>query len=351
MKKTENRPLTDTVRAIQWTNNHLKLLDQRLLPGQVVYQELHTVEEVTQAISEMVVRGAPAIGVAAAYGVVLAAANAFQEHPDNWKNITREKLELLGAARPTAVNLRWTIERMAKVLDECGSNPEKQLLNEAVSIHNEDIEANRRTGEIGSEYLRDATAVLTHCNTGALATGGFGTALGVIRTAFSKQATMTVFASETRPWMQGSRLTAWELLQDSIPVTIVADSACAYLMQSGKISWVIVGADRITANGDVANKIGTYTHAINARHHGIGFMVVAPTSTFDLKTKSGKDITIEERSEHELLEYSGVKMGVSGAHAYNPVFDITPAELVSIIVTGKGAIEAPTADKIRQLLH
>ena len=308
-------------------------------------------DEVAHAISGMVVRGAPAIGIAAAYGVVLAAAKAYQEYPENWKAITYEQIELLGTSRPTAVNLRWAIERMVKVLDECDRGAEQQLLNEAISIHNEDIEANRRMGEIGSEYLRDAGAILTHCNTGSLATGGFGTALGVIRTAYSRQGMLSVFASETRPWFQGSRLTAWELLQDSISVTIVADSTCAHLMQSGKINWVVVGADRITANGDVVNKIGTYSHAVNARYHGIRFMVVAPTSTFDLKTENGKDIIIEERSEHELLEFAGVNTATSGVPAYNPVFDITPAELVTIIVTEKGVIEAPTADKIRQFLH
>jgi len=341
----------DTVRAIQWSDDCLKLLDQRRLPTQVEYLELCTVEEVAAAIRDMVVRGAPAIGIAAAYGVVLAATHAWREQQDTWKQVLTEKLLQLRGARPTAVNLRWAIDRMQAIAKNCQGDPFSMLLAEARGIHQQDIEANLEMGRIGAEYLRNCHAVLTHCNTGSLATGGFGTALGVIRTAFSNHFIESVYVAETRPWLQGSRLTAWELQQDHIPVTLVADSTAAFLMQAGKIGWVIVGADRVAANGDVANKIGTYSHAVNARHHGLGFMVVAPVSTIDPGTSTGADIEIEERKPGELLEFSNVRIAPAGVQAYNPVFDITPAGLVTVLVTEKGAIETPDREKIRSLLR
>jgi len=351
MKNRETPALADTVRAIQWTEEGLKLLDQRYLPGQVRYLSPATADEVAAAIRDMAVRGAPAIGIAAAYAVVLAEREARAGRPDDYRRALGGKLSALLRARPTAVNLQWAVARMQRVLERCPDNAGPVLLAEAQSIHREDIEANREMGRIGAACLQGSPGVLTHCNTGSLATGGFGTALGVIRTAFAGGRLGTVFASETRPWLQGSRLTVWELQQDGIPVTLVADSAGAWLMQSGRIQWVIVGADRIAANGDVANKIGTYAHAVSARHHGLGFMVVAPVSTIDMDTASGRDIAIEQRRPEELLEMSGHRTAPAGSSAYNPVFDITPARLVSVLVTERGAIEAPDRSRISRLFR
>jgi len=344
-------PGVDSVRAIQWRQDQLVLLDQRRLPAQIEYLALDSAEGVATAIRDMVVRGAPAIGIAAAYGVVLAATAASKEYPGDWRQVLAEKIPVLMDSRPTAVNLRWALERMQRVIDRCVTDPTTELLHEANTILREDIEANRKMGRIGAAYLQDSGAVLTHCNTGSLATGGFGTALGVIRTAYVNRHVEMVYASETRPWLQGSRLTAWELQQDGIPVTLVADSAGAWLMQSGRIKWVIVGADRIAANGDVANKIGTYAHAVNARYHGIGFMVVAPVATIDPGTDSGEHIEIEQRKASELLDIAGIGIAPAGVAAYNPVFDVTPAGLITVLVTERGAIEAPDRDKISQLLR
>ncbi len=347
----DNSSAVDSVRAVQWDHNQLRLLDQRQLPTRFEYLTLDSAEAVAIAISDMVVRGAPAIGIAAAYAVVLAAIDVRRDYPGDWRQVLIEKLPLLLESRPTAVNLHWALGRMRRVIDRCGSDPVAELLEEAHLILREDIEGNRCMGRIGASYLQNCGAVLTHCNTGSLATGGFGTALGVIRTAYSNKQLQMVYAAETRPWLQGSRLTAWELKQDGIPVTLVADSACAWLMQAGRIDWVIVGADRIAANGDVANKIGTYAHAVNARHHGIGFMVVAPVATIDPATASGEHIEIEQRKPDELLDFCGVRIAPEGIAAYNPVFDVTPAGLVTVLVTERGAIEAPNREKITQLLR
>lgn len=341
----------DSVRAVQWEQNCLRLLDQRILPGRFEYLTFDSAEGVAEAISRMVVRGAPAIGIAAAYGVVLAAIQATRDYPGDWRQVLQEKLFVLQDSRPTAVNLHWALERMRTVINQVHSDPVNQLLAEANRILCEDIEGNQRMGKIGASFLQNCGAVLTHCNTGSLATGGFGTALGVIRAAYAEQHIQMVYASETRPWLQGSRLTAWELQQDKIPVTLIADSACAWLMQSGKVRWVIVGADRIAANGDVANKIGTYMHAVNARYHGLGFMVVAPISTIDMDTDSGDHIEIEQRKSSELLEFSGIRIAPEQVDAYNPVFDVTPAELISVLITERGAIESPNREKIARLLR
>ena len=351
MNSADSTRTADSVRAIQWEHSRLSLLDQRKLPASFEYLTLDSAEGVASAITDMVVRGAPAIGIAAAYGVVLAAITAVRDYPGDWRQVLAEKMPVLMDSRPTAVNLRWALERMQRVIDQCRTDPVAALQAEAEAIYTEDIEANRSMGRAGAAYLRNSGAVLTHCNTGSLATGGFGTALGVIRTAWANGNVERVYAAETRPWLQGSRLTAWELQQDNIPVTLVADSACAWLMHSGKIGWVIVGADRIAANGDVANKIGTYSHAVNARHHGIGFMVVAPVATIDLATTSGDHIEIELRRPGELLEFSGTRIAPEGVEAYNPVFDVTPAELISVLVTERGVIEAPDSEKISRLLR
>jgi len=351
MTEIEKAGAADRVRAMVWRNDHLVLLDQRRLPQEEVYLEVRTATDVAAAIRDMVVRGAPAIGVTAAYGAVLAVAESIATAPAGWRAQAAEKLGELARARPTAVNLRWAVDRLRGVLDRCQGDPVAAVLAEAQAIHAEDIAANRRMGELGADLLEHQEAVLTHCNTGSLATGGFGTALGVIRSAWAGGRLRHVYAAETRPWLQGSRLTAWELQQDGIPATLVADSAAAHLMRTGRVGWVIVGADRIAASGDVANKIGTYSHAVAARHHGLGFMVVAPTSTIDPATATGADINIEERDGSELLAVAGHPVAAPGTAAYNPVFDVTPAELVDVLVTEKGVIRRPDQAKIARLLQ
>jgi len=344
----------DTVRAVNWLNGTLHLLDQRQLPQQIKYNNYHDVKGVAQAITDMVVRGAPAIGITAAYGVVLAARDRFHRSGPDWRWTIKADLELLAQSRPTAIHLFWAVERMRTLIDSLkgDGDPVPTLLQAAQAIHDDDIAANRRMGELGSALIdEDRCAVLTHCNAGALATGGYGTALGVIRAAWSAGKLSRVYADETRPWLQGSRLTAWELLQDSIPVTLVAEGAGAHLLKQGEVKWLIVGSDRIAANGDVANKIGTCTAAIVARHYGARVMVVAPTSTIDMATARGEDIPIESRDGHELLGCAGKTVAATGASAWNPVFDVTPAALVDAIVTEKGVVERPDSKKMSALMN
>lgn len=338
----------DTVRALHWREDGLAVLDQRKLPGVIEYQTCTTSREVAEAIASMQVRGAPAIGIAAAYGVVLAARQRHAENPAEWRTAIDADLAELARSRPTAVNLFWALDRMREAIATVTDEPEAELLRVAEAIHADDIAANRRMGELGADLLAGATGVLTHCNTGSLATGGYGTALGVIRSA-QRRGLNNIFATETRPWLQGSRLTVWELEQDGIPATLIADSAAAYLMKSGRVQWVIVGADRIAANGDTANKIGTYSLAVAARHHGVKFMVAAPTSTIDWRTASGDAIAIEERTSREVLnEY--FQRPDSVISAWNPVFDVTPAALIDAIVTEQGVVTQPNQERMRQLL-
>lgn len=340
----------DTIRAIKWQDNKLRLLDQRKLPAEVTYLECHNANEVANAIREMVVRGAPAIGITAAYGVVLAAQQHSRGALTNWQQAIQPDLDLLAASRPTAVNLFWALARMRQVIASDPEEPVVTLLKEAQSIHDEDIAANRHMGELGAALIAPKTGVLTHCNTGSLATGGFGTALGVIRQAWEEQRLSKVYADETRPWLQGARLTAWELVQDGIPVDLICEGAAAALMRSGKVQWIIVGSDRIAANGDVANKIGTYSLAVNARHHGIKFMVVAPSTTVDMDTPDGAAIPIETRDASEVLQLAGHPVAADGAGAWNPVFDVTPAELIDAIVTEKGVVPNPTRKKMLAMM-
>ncbi len=335
--------------AIQWDGEELILLDQRILPLQEEYISYRDVDSVAAAITDMVVRGAPAIGVTAAYGVVLATKNRLAASSDHWQEDLDGDLERLAQARPTAINLHWAIERMRPLLDGDRESLVKSLAAEAEAIHQEDIAACKKMGDLGAAYINPGSGVLTHCNAGALATGGYGTALGVIRSAWRENRLQAVFADETRPWLQGARLTAWELLQDNIPVSLLADGASSWLMKQGQVDWVVVGSDRIAANGDVANKIGTYAVAIAARYHGIKFMVVAPTSTIDQEVASGDDIPIEVREAEELFSCSGGRMAAEKAAGWNPVFDITPAELVDVIVTERGVVENPTREKIEAL--
>lgn len=336
----------DTFKPVMWDDEAVCLLDQRLLPGQHQYMYCRSVAEVAQAIRDMVVRGAPAIGITAAYGVALGARQRYAESAANWRDSLEADLQQLAAARPTAINLYWAIERLRRRLDEIKGDPFPVLLAEARAIHEEDIAANLKMGELGASLIAPGSNVLTHCNAGALATGGHGTALGVIRSACAGGKLGTVYADETRPWLQGARLTAWELLQDHIPVTLVAEGAAAWLMRQGKVQWVIVGSDRIVANGDVANKIGTYSLAVLARQHGVKFMVAAPTSTIDMAVSEGEAIPIEQRDAAELLSCGGQRVAAEGAGAWNPVFDVTPAELVDAIVTERGIIEQPNAAKM-----
>jgi methylthioribose-1-phosphate isomerase len=336
----------DSVRALQWTGNALRVLDQRKLPGSIEYENFDSAQGVALAIRSMRLRGAPAIGIAAAYGMVLAARQRYAQNPGAWKELTGQDMDILAAARPTAVNLFWALDQMRNAIASGGDDP-SHLLAVAQSIHEDDIAANRRMGFLGAQHLHGASGVLTHCNTGSLATGGYGTALGVIRSAHLA-GVRSIYACETRPWLQGARLTAWELDQDRIPATLIADSAAAWLMRSGAVQWVIVGADRIAANGDAANKIGTYSHAVNARHHGVKFMVVAPTSTIDWDTACGEEIKIEQRDRKELLS-DYFHRDDSVIDAWNPVFDVTPASLIDAIVTEKGVVENPSAEKMSAL--
>lgn len=339
------------VQAIKWDTDKLLLLDQRILPDKEEYISYVDVNAVADAIRNMVVRGAPAIGITAAYGVVLAARARFNASLSDWKQQIESDLETLSLSRPTAVNLFWAIERMRRVINDISNEmPEPVLLAEAKRIHEEDIQACHRMGELGAALIEKPCAILTHCNAGALATGGFGTALGVVRAGYSAGKIHHVYADETRPWMQGARLTAWEMVQEKIPVTLQAEGAAGHLMKQGKIDWVIVGSDRIAANGDVANKIGTYNLAVLARHHGVKFMVVAPTTTVDMNIASGDDIPIEQRSADEVLSLAGNRIAAAGAEAWNPAFDVTPAELVDAIVTEKGVVLNPDAARMAAMM-
>ncbi|TAM99963.1 MAG: S-methyl-5-thioribose-1-phosphate isomerase [Rhodanobacteraceae bacterium] len=326
----------DSLRAVQWKGDRLQLLDQRKLPFEEAWIDCRDATEVAQAIRDLVVRGAPAIGIAAAWGVVLAAQRG--QDPQG-------AMESLRAARPTAVNLMAALDRMRACVDAGGDAP--ALAREAGAIQDEDLAANHAMGTMGAALIQPGSGVLTHCNTGSLATSGFGTALGVIRAGCASGNIVRVYADETRPWLQGARLTMWELQRDDVPVTLIADSAASHLMRLGKVQWVIVGADRIAANGDTANKIGTYQLAIAARHHGVKFMVVAPSTTVDLATPTGDAIDIELRDPAELLGYAGLRTVVEGAQAWNPVFDVTPHGLIDVLVTERGVITQPDAAALR----
>lgn len=324
---------------IRWNDNRLYLLDQRKLPAEVVWLALDTAPATAEAITNMVVRGAPAIGFTAAFGVVLSA----QQHAnaENWRESIAADIEKLARARPTAVNLRWSLDRMQDIVVKASSVPTDLLLEEAQSQLINDREQNLQMGGFGADRIAAGSKVMTHCNAGALATAGYGTALAVLRVGWSRGLIDTIYASETRPWLQGSRLTAWELAQDQIPVTLLTDSAAAQAMRGDGIDWLVVGADRIAANGDVANKIGTYSHAVTARFHGAKVMVVAPHSTIDMETESGASIPIEGRSGDEIWRATGSKDQPKGVTISNPGFDITPFDLVDLIVTEKGVFEAP----------
>ena len=311
-----------TIEPIVWRGDAVELLDQRLLPEKLVYVKCTSAAQVAEAIREMVVRGAPAIGCAAAFGVALSKGS-------------KEAYEVLAKSRPTAVNLFWALDRMKKA---------KDLAAEAKAIFDEDLAANRAMGEHGAALIPQGARILTYCNTGALATSGHGTALGVVRSSKSKN--ISVIACETRPYLQGARLTAWECVQEGIPCTLIADNMAGHLMSRGEVDVAIVGADRIAANGDVANKIGTYTVAVLAKRHGIPFYVAAPLSTFDPKIPDGSHIPIEERAADELTGYRGTRWAPEGIAVRNPAFDVTPAELVTAIICEEGVIREPNRERI-----
>jgi len=330
----------------------VELLDQTRLPRERVVLKIRDPRELARAIRELKVRGAPAIGLAAAYGVVLGVQGA--GNLEELERRFREAVAELRRTRPTAVNLFWALERMERVYRENRDRGLEELkgalLAEARKIHEEDIEANRRMGHLGAELLPRGAVVLTHCNAGALATGGYGTALGVIRAAWELKKLRKVLVDETRPLLQGARLTAWELEQEGIPYELVVDGAAGYLLARGEVDAVLVGADRIAANGDVANKIGTYTLAVLAHRHGVPFYVVAPTSTIDPKINTGWEIPIEERDPREVLQLEGVPLAPAGARARNPAFDLTPHELITAIVTERGVLRPPLEGAIRDVL-
>ncbi|MCS7187380.1 MAG: S-methyl-5-thioribose-1-phosphate isomerase [Armatimonadota bacterium] len=340
--------------AFKWTGDCLLLLDQRKLPHEEVWVTCKTAEEVAEAIRSMVTRGAPLIGITAAFGVVLAAQQARQKGLPIQAELERASQVLL-SARPTAVNLSWAVNRMMNIAREIANLPADdfvaRLEEEAVAVYKEDYEANRRIGENGAALLPENCQVLTHCNTGALAVSDLGTALGVIKTAYKQGKVRFVWVDETRPFLQGARLTAWELLKEGIPFKIIVDGAAAWVMQRGWVDAIIVGADRITRNGDVANKIGTYMLAVLAKNHGIPFYVAAPTSTLDISLPSGEHIPIEERDEGEVLGWHGVRVAPENARAFNPSFDVTPSQLVTAIITEKGVAFPPFEESIAKLVQ
>jgi methylthioribose-1-phosphate isomerase len=338
--------------TIKWNKDSVSILDQRLLPIEEVYHTYTSYTDVARAIKDMVTRGAPAIGVTAGMGIALAAKKSQAISLDEFVTEMDNVFRIFAESRPTAVNLFWSIDRMKKIVTrEKNINRIKELLEkEAITIYNEDIEINKKMGKNGSRFLKDGDVVLTHCNAGALATAGYGTALGVIRAAIEEGKKISVICCETRPYLQGARLTAWELLKDNIPTTLICDNMAGYLMSKGEINKIIVGADRIAANGDVANKIGTYTHSVLAKEHNIPFYVAAPVSTLDGKTESGSQIPIEERSVDEVAFVKEVQIAPEGVVIRNPAFDVTPAENISAIITEKGVVEHPKDKGITHLL-
>lgn len=344
------------IKTIEWTDEGISMLDQRLLPSEEKYLMLRSYEEVAEAIKKMVVRGAPAIGIAAAMGLALGASQSVGMSVADLEDDFNYMCQVMSQTRPTAVNLFWAIERMReRFRREKGTTQETEkikasLVEEAQAIFREDIEANRALGRFGAELLSDGDTVLTHCNAGALATAGdYGTALGVIRGARDAGKRIAVIADETRPFLQGLRLTAWELAKDNIPVTVITDNMAGHVMKSGKVNAVVVGADRIAANGDAANKIGTYMVAVLARKHEIPFYVAAPISTLDLSLKTGDEIPIEERDGREITHIGANQLGPDGVDVHNPAFDVTPNELITAIITDKGIARAPYLNSLRGL--
>ncbi len=335
---------------MRWEDGEFYLLDQRRLPFEETWLPCRSMVDVFNAIGDMVVRGAPAIGITAAFGMVLSLREGLKKDKKDIFAYVHSKGKELKEARPTAVNLRWAVDRMLNALSDAKGDLVKAAEDEALSIWEEDVRANIEMGRLGGELLPDSGGLLTHCNAGALATGGYGTALGVARGGIKLGKDLTVFADETRPWLQGARLTVWELMEDGIPVVLNVDNASGFLMRTGRISAVVVGADRIAANGDVANKIGTYNVAVLARDNGIPFYVAAPVSTLDPLTHTGDDIPIEERASEEITTFSGIQTAPEHTVVVNPVFDITPWEYITAIITEKGVLRPPYESSIAKAL-
>lgn len=341
------------IKTIEFKDDVLYLIDQRKLPITYEIFECRTYKEVDFAIKDMVVRGAPAIGATAAYGVVLAAKEFLDNNKGDFLKNMNEALETLNKSRPTAVNLMWAIRRMRKLLEENKELSVKEIYekikSEADNILNEDIETNKKMGKYGNEIIPQKATILTHCNTGALATAGFGTALGVVREAFYSGKDIFVFADETRPRLQGGRLTAWELVQEGIPSKLIADNVAATLIRDGKIDVILVGADRIALNGDTANKIGTFMLSVVAKVYNVPFYVVAPTTTIDFDIETGEEIEIEERNSEEVTHIENIRIAPEGIEVFNPAFDVTPNENITGIITEKGIIRPPYKENILKL--
>jgi methylthioribose-1-phosphate isomerase len=345
---------TVSFRTIEWRDNKVVMIDQTRLPGEEVYNEYGDFKSVAEAIRGMVIRGAPAIGVAAAMGIALGARDIIADTHESFFQQLSNICDVMAGTRPTAVNLFWGIERMKRVAEanrHRDLNAIREILRlEAVAIEEEDLRICRAIGANGASLIREGSTILTHCNAGGLATAGYGTALGVIRAAQERGKNIKVFADETRPWLQGARLTAWELMKDGIPVTLISDSMAGYFMRTGEVDCCVVGADRIAANGDTANKIGTYTVAVLARENKIPFYVAAPLSTFDLSLDNGDQIPIEERHSREVTHLSGLPIAPEGVKVRNPAFDVTPARYITAIITEKGVLTGDYRRRIRDMV-
>ena len=345
------------IKTLEWTKDGVRMLDQRLLPSEEKYLMLRSYDEVAEAIRKMVVRGAPAIGVSAAMGIALGTNQSVGTSVADIEDDLNYICDVLGRTRPTAVNLFWAIERMRTAFERAKSlrdveEVKKALVSEALAIFEEDITSNRAIGRHGAELIPDGATVLTHCNAGALATAGdYGTALGVIRGARDAGKRVAVIADETRPFLQGLRLTAWELAKDNIPVTVITDNMAGHIMKSGKVDAVVVGADRIAANGDTANKIGTYMVAVLAREHGVPFYVAAPLTTLDMSLASGDEIPIEERDSMEVTHIREYQLAPDGVKVHNPAFDVTPHQFITAIITDKGVARPPYVKSLKQLFE
>jgi len=341
------------IQTLEWTDQGVRFIDQTKLPTEETYVNCTTYQEVADVIRNMVVRGAPAIGVSAAMGIALGVKNSKAENAGDLKRDFDQICDVIGKTRPTAVNLFWAIKRMQQKFEMLRVRPipqiQQSLIEEAQRMHAEDIAINQAMGKHGAALMPANGGVLTHCNAGALATAGYGTALGVIRAAVEAGKKIQVYADETRPFLQGARLTAWELVKDGIPTTVISDNMSGAMMRQGKIGAVIVGADRIAANGDVANKIGTYTVAVLAKEHGIPFYVAAPISTVDLETPDGSKIPIEQRNAAEVTHFAGKLVTPEGVSVENPAFDVTPAKYVTAIVTERGIARSPYEESLKQL--
>lgn len=353
VKENEETDAMSSFKTIEWKNNRVLMIDQRKLPGEEIYVECTTFEEVADCIRSLVIRGAPAIGIAAAMGMALGASSISNDSPyEKFAERMRTISEHLAMTRPTAVNLFWAIEKMNRLISESRGRKVEDIKNllitEAINIQEEDLKTCMQIGDNGAELIRDNSVVLTHCNAGGLATAGYGTALGVIRSAFRQGKNISVISSETRPVLQGARLTTWELERDGIPVRLITDSMAGHLMSKGIVDSVVVGADRVASNGDTANKIGTYSLSVLAKHHGIPFYVAAPTSTIDNKCLSGEDIVIEQRDPEEVTHIGGKRISAE-VNAINPAFDVTPADNIECLITEVGLFKKPYAKSLGRL--